>query len=256
MVLIGTEPLSSTYSPVAYEEAVLVAGGLPLPLPWVDDGLVGDLCGELDAVILTGGGDVCPELYGEVPEPETASQDALRDRLEMAITRHALAIGMPVLGVCRGAQLLNVALGGSLRQHLHTRSGGVVHHPFSVPDERATHAVRVEPSSRLFGIVGRGDLEVNSTHHQAVARLGRGLRVAARAGDGVIEAIEHDDEARFIVAVQWHPEAMAPSDRTQGRLFAALLNAAAAFRKARPRLPAGALPAAASERRGDCEQSA
>jgi putative glutamine amidotransferase len=233
VVQIGEEPLWSTYSPVPYEEAVLAAGGLPLNLPWVEEGLVGELCAELDAVILTGGGDVCPELYDEVPEPETSSQDAVRDHLEMALARHALATAMPVLGICRGAQLLNVALGGSLHQHLADVVGSTDHRPFSVPDEQTTHAVDVDLSSRLAAILRAERLQVNSTHHQAVADLGNGLRVAARAEDGVIEAIEHEDASRFVVAVQWHPEALAASDAVQRRLFAALVDAAREFREQR-----------------------
>jgi len=149
---------------------------------------------SLDGLLLTGGTDVNPARYGEERHPKTEDPDDPLDELEMGLLRDAMAAGLPVLAICRGMQLFNVVHGGSLVQHLE-------HHDF--PD--ALHDIQVVPNSRLAAIIGEGEHAVNSRHHQAVARVGGGLIVSAKSGDGVIEALERPGPG-FAVAVQWHPE--------------------------------------------------
>src|SRR5215210_3927435 len=197
---------------MTYLQAIERAGAVPVVLPpCVSD--LASLTARLDGVCLSGGPDLDPEAYGaRERHPELGPTEPSLDAFELALARAALESGMPLLGICRGAQALNVACGGSLHQHLPG-------HRQSEPGSRPTHAVDVLPGTRLAALIGPGLVAVNSFHHQAVDRLGSGLRVAARAADGTVEAIEG---AGFVVGVQWHAEAMA-----DGRLFEALVSASA-----------------------------
>jgi len=208
--------------PLAYVQAVELAGGRPLLVPPSEDGIEETL-DALHGLVLSGGSDLDPDLYGAEPHAQTTGVRADRDRSELALLQGALARDLPVLAICRGSQLLNVALGGDLVQHLpelvghdgHKETAGV----FSM------HGIELEPDSRLAGILGdRAD--VLSHHHQAFARLGAGLRPAARADDGTLEALEAGDR-RFTLGVLWHPEA--GEDRA---LFEALVEEARAYRAA------------------------
>jgi gamma-glutamyl-gamma-aminobutyrate hydrolase PuuD len=172
----------------------------------------------LQGLVLSGGTDINPARYGGVPHPEDEPPDDERDDLEAALLAEALAAGIPVLAICRGMQLFNVAHGGTLIQHLDDSSG---HRVVTKDPAAPAHRILVEPDSRLAGIFGAGHHPVNSRHHQAVDRIGAGLRVTARStGDGVIEALERADR-RFALAVQWHPEDQARSDAFQRKLFEA-----------------------------------
>jgi len=196
-----------------YVDIVLDAGGVPVLLPPV----VGSAhaVDRVDAVLLSGGRDVAPDRYGAAPHPATGVTHPDRDGAELAVLDRALELGLPVLGVCRGAQALNVARGGTLHQH-------VAGHRQSEPATTPTHAVALAPSSRLAQIAGATELVVNSFHHQAVDAPGAGLRVVGRASDGGVEAIE--DTARpFVIGVQWHAETLP----AHAPLFAALVAAAA-----------------------------
>jgi putative glutamine amidotransferase len=173
-------------------------------------------------LLLTGGTDVNPSRYGQEHAPETQAPDDERDGFETGLLEHALAAGVPVLAICRGMQLFNVVHGGTLIQHL--PDGGV--HQVKQKDAVA-HSVRVAPGTRLASIVGAGEHEVNSRHHQAVDCLGDGLIVSAVSPDGVIEAIEKLGEA-FAVAVQWHPEDRILVSATDRKLFEAFAAAIAA----------------------------
>ena len=161
---------------------------------------------SLDGLLLTGGTDVNPVHYGQGRLRDSESPDDLRDALELRLVREALAADLPVLGICRGLQLLNVALDGTLIQHLPATNVHRVR-PKGAESGRhpSAHQIQVAPETQLAGIIGAGEHEVNSRHHQAVDRLGRGLIVSATASDGVIEAVEKPGAA-FAVAVQWHPE--------------------------------------------------
>ncbi len=175
---------------------------------------------QIDALVLTGGSDVNPALYGEERDPRTEPSEDARDRMELDLLAQAIARDMPVLAICRGLQLLNVAQGGSLQQHM----DGHVHR---TADKAApAHRVRVMPGSHLAQIVGTEPLPVNSRHHQAVKQLGRGLKISAVAEqDETVEGMELEG-ARFVLAVQWHPENQVTAMARQRALFEALATAA------------------------------
>jgi putative glutamine amidotransferase len=202
---------------MTYLQAIERAGGVPVVLPpCVSD--VAGLLVRLDGVCLSGGPDLDPEAYGAGDRhAELGPTEPSLDAFELELARAALAAGTPLLGICRGSQALNVACGGSLHQH-------VDGHRQSEPGTEATHTVAVLTGTRLAGIVGAGELAVNSFHHQAVDRLGAGLRVVARAADGTVEAIE-GVRGGFVLGVQWHAEALA-ADAAQLSLFGALVRAA------------------------------
>jgi putative glutamine amidotransferase len=199
--------------PWAYVEAVTAGGGRAVVLP--PDDVDSDVLGMLDALVLAGGADLDSDLYGEPRAPLTDPRPD-RDAGEITLLRAALDADLPVLGVCRGMQLLAAACGGRLHQHL----PDVVHHDRHrpAPGVYGTHPVRFAAGSRIAALVGT-DIEVNSYHHQGVADPGS-LRVTGWADDHVVEAVE-DDNRRFVLGVQWHPEAA-----RDARLFAALVAAA------------------------------
>jgi putative glutamine amidotransferase len=172
--------------------------------------------GSCGGLLLTGGSDVDPWLYGETPSPQTEPPDPERDAAEGALIDEALARDLPLLAICRGMQILNVHLGGSLIQHLATAA----RHVKRTPDRSLpAHRVAIEPATLLSSIAGGETWEVNSRHHQAVARIALGMRVCARdPEDGTIEAVELPLR-RFVLAVQWHPENQAPGDSGQRNLF-------------------------------------
>jgi putative glutamine amidotransferase len=176
---------------------------------------------DLDGLVLSGGIDLNPALYGEERHPEADQPNDARDALEITLVNQALDRDLPVLAICRGMQLLNVARGGTLKQHIEQRG---VHRRYDKEKPIPVHLVDVEPGSRLAGIVEAGKVAVNSRHHQAVGKLGAGLSISARAEDGVIEGIEVPGK-RFAVAVQWHPEDQAASDPVQAKLFTAFAEA-------------------------------
>lgn len=221
----GTEAAKVNWNYVA---CVIAAGGLPILLAPVDAADVAALLDALDGLVLTGGRDYDPAAYGQARHPATQLIDPRRHEFDLALARTALARGMPVLGICAGAQLLNIALGGTLVQHIPDAFGAAVNHQWGGGEE-PFHDIEVAPGSRLAAIVGNGRLSVNSSHHQAVDAVGRGLHIVARAPDGVPEAIEgQGEEDGFTLGVQWHPERM-PARPDQMALFRAL--AAAAQRK-------------------------
>jgi gamma-glutamyl-gamma-aminobutyrate hydrolase PuuD len=202
--------------PAGYAHAVIAAGGLPVIIP--PSGGTSDLLDRVDGLVFSGGSDIDPALYGQAPEPETGPVVRHRDDSELELLRAALERDVPVLGVCRGMQLLNIAVGGTLVQHLPEKPGVVHKGP---PGTFTTHDVAVAPGSRLHGMVG-GAVAVHSCHHQGVDRLGEDLVVTAHAPDGVVEGIETEGE-RFAVGVLWHPEEHA---ELGGPLFRGLVEAA------------------------------
>jgi putative glutamine amidotransferase len=196
--------------PDRYVAKVAAAGGIPVLLPPMTG--IDEVVGRLDGIVLSGGGDIDPARYGAERDPHCGPANPDRDSAELALLDAALARRLPVLGICRGLQVLNVALGGSLHQHLPDLVGNDSHSP--EPGGYGTHEVSVAPGSRLAAILRRTDLTdhlpvvVPTHHHQAIDRLGRGLVATAWATDGTIEAVELDPaEQPFAVAVQWHPEA-------------------------------------------------
>lgn len=208
-----------------YVESIRRAGGAPLLIP-VDAHAAASVLDRLDGVLLTGGGDIDPALYCDGTHPAVYSVNPMRDEAETALIERAMAASMPILGVCRGAQLINVALGGSLVLDVPEPNEGVFHR--RGPNKSARHAVELEPESLLARIIGRQAIAPTSFHHQAIDRVGEGLVIAARSPDGIIEAVEMP-EFPFVIGVQWHPEMTAESDRYQQRIFDAFVSAAASF---------------------------
>ena len=213
-----------------YWQCIEAAGGTAVDLDRAGD------ANAIDGLVLTGGYDVDPAAYGEARHPKVKQTDPDRDAFEFALLRAALERDLPVLAVCRGSQVLNVALGGRLLQHIEDRSHVADYRTEGYPSQ--WHAVRVEPGSRLAAVLGDGELIVNSRHHQAVTtdRLAPNLRAVAVAPDGIVEATE-STEHRWALGVQWHPERpeldhpdFAPQSR---RLFQAFVREAAAV-SARP----------------------
>jgi putative glutamine amidotransferase len=204
---------------MTYMRAVDAAGGLPVVLPPVALENVPALVQRLDGICLSGGPDLDPDAYGaETRHPELGPTEPTLDAFELAVARAADAANMPLLGICRGAQALNVARGGTLHQH-------VEGHRQAAMGTVRTHSVAIAPDSLLASIAGGVELEVNSFHHQAVDVPGAGLRIVAHAVDGTAEAIEDRGRGLFL-GVQWHAESLA--DRPEhGALFAALVQAAA-----------------------------
>jgi putative glutamine amidotransferase len=188
--------------PATYVDAVERAGGRPLLVPPASEG-VDETLDALDGLIFSGGSDLDPELYGQEPHPETFGVVEERDRAELALLEAALSRDMPVLAICRGSQVLNVARGGDLVQHLPEVVGDEKHK--HTPGTFADHDVTLEEGTRLAALLG-DHAPVKSHHHQGFGRIGEGLRVAAHAEDGTVEAVE-DPGRRFAVGVLWHPEA-------------------------------------------------
>jgi putative glutamine amidotransferase len=204
---------------MTYLRAVEAAGGLPIVLPPMALEAVPALLERLDGICLSGGPDLDPEAYGApIRHPELGPTEPTLDAFELAVAQAADATGLPLLGICRGAQALNVARGGTLHQH-------VEGHRQAARGTVRTHSVTVAAGTRLAELTGAGLLEVNSFHHQAVDTVGSGLRIVAHAVDGTVEAIE-DPAFELFLGVQWHAETLA--DRPEhGALFAALVQAAA-----------------------------
>lgn len=202
--------------PVRYVEVVAAAGGRPLLLPPVGVA-VGRTLDVLDALVVAGGADLDPASYGAAPHPQTRDTRPQRDAAELALVGEAIERDVPVLGICRGAQVLNVARGGDLTQHLPDVVGHDGHRP--APGVFAAHEVTFTPSSRLASLLGARAV-VQSAHHQGIGRLGDGLVASGRAPDGSIEAVELPGR-RFVVGVLWHPE-----QDDDGRLFEALVEQA------------------------------
>lgn len=187
-----------------YSEAVAQLGGLPLMLPNLEPELAEGYVQHADGLLLTGGVDVDPAYFGEEPHPLLGLVDLSRDTFEMALYKAARAQGLPILGVCRGHQLINVAAGGTLHQHIPALGKTVQHEQVDITGA-PSHGVALEPDSALAAAFGQERVRTNSYHHQAVDRPGKGLKITGRSADGLAEAIENA-EGSFVLGVQWHPE--------------------------------------------------
>ncbi len=202
-----------------YLRSLEQAGALPVALPALPAEDAALVLERLDGLLLSGGDDIDPALYGRPPHPQLGAVDRRRDDFELALVREALRRDQPVLAICRGQQVLNVALGGTLLQDIPSELGVLVDH--AAPGDRTSrlHAAELLAGTRLRSILGQDRIEVNSTHHQAVDRLGEGLAVSARSPlDGVVEGLEARGR-RFVVGVQWHPESFWNQPDSFQRLF-------------------------------------
>ncbi|MGH8978892.1 MAG: gamma-glutamyl-gamma-aminobutyrate hydrolase family protein [Acidimicrobiia bacterium] len=208
--------------PRGYLDAVRRAGGLPLVA--VPNGDLRPVLDRVDALVLTGGPDLDPDMYGEAPHPTVYGVDRSVDEAEIAVARDAIDREIPVLAICRGMQVLNVALGGTLHQHIADRPGIEGHGRPGEADGGDQQEIAVEPGSLLAGVFGATRVIGSCHHHQAVAKLGDGLQVTATARDGIIEGLGLG--GRWLLAVQWHPEDTADTDLMQQRLFDALVERA------------------------------
>lgn len=212
-----------------YVEGVANAGGVPVVLPPVGEQRAAEaVIGGLDGLLLSGGSDLDPSYYGEEPIPELNVTIPERDAFEMALLREALRRGVPIFGICRGLQVLNVALGGTLYQDLPAQLGeDILEHRQETPKWRPTHEVEIHEGSLVAEIAACSCVRVNSYHHQGIKDLADGLVVSARSSDGVVEAVESGNlSERWMVGVQWHAEAMRDAGPEHRSFFEAHVSAA------------------------------
>ncbi|MCW3066328.1 MAG: peptidase [Solirubrobacterales bacterium] len=222
----GEPPRRDMVLGLSYLRAIDRVGGVPVVLPPLGPAAVEAIVERVDGVCLSGGPDIDPAAYRGADHPALGPTEPALDAFELALARAADERGLPILAICRGLQLLNVARGGTLHQHLPEAAGDRIVHRQADPVDRPTHWVRVHSSGRLAAILARQRTKVNSFHHQAAADLGHGLTPVAWAPDGTIEALEGVGE-RFVLAVQWHAEGLV--DRPEQRaLFSAFVDASAA----------------------------
>ncbi|MGI8920105.1 MAG: gamma-glutamyl-gamma-aminobutyrate hydrolase family protein [Solirubrobacteraceae bacterium] len=220
-----------------YLQAVERAGGLPVVLPPLELDRISPLLDRLSGVLLSGGPDLDPGAYGRAAHPELGDTEPQLDVFEVQLAREADARGLPILGICRGAQALNVARGGTLHQHLPEITDGSIAHRQRQPGTEPTHEVRIAPRSRVAAVLGTRRLAVNSFHHQGVDLLGKGLRAVAWADDGVVEAIEGWGKS-LLLGVQWHAETLVDNP-AQLALFRRLVTVCEERERERPAPRAG-----------------
>lgn len=216
--------------PAAYVDAVRRAGGIPVLIPPGEPHL-NELLAALDGLILSGGGDVDPVHYGSSGHPTIYKVNAERDASELELARRVAADGVPMLCICRGLQVLNVALGGTLVEHLPDEVSGEITHR-KEPSAPTEHTLTILPDTHLAGLLQPGPMHGVSWHHQAIRDVAPGLTVAAQAADGTIEAVE-DPNHRWLIATQWHPEMSAANDPRQQQLFDAFIAAVEDARRQR-----------------------
>ena len=218
----------------SYIEALRTVGAVPWVIPLIphDHGTLGEIFDRLDGVFITGGVDVDPSRYGEPKTPLCGTTDPDRDAVEIALLQHALKRSLPVLAVCRGIQILNVACGGTLYQDVSTQVPAALKHDFfPTPDQPSrkylAHDVTVKPGTRLGRILRDARVPVNSMHHQAIKDLAPNLAASAYAPDGIIEGVEGTD-GQYLIAVQWHPEELTETQPGMARLFTTFVEASSA----------------------------
>ena len=231
---LATRYIDPPHSPIyalnqRYIMAVEASGGAPLMVPpGLDEASMRAIFERLDGLVLSGGGDVDPSYYGESPHTALTEVNAERDRLDLSLARQAVEADKPVIGICRGVQVLNVALGGSLVQDIPTQQPDSLPHSFDgarVARDYTAHPVRIESGSLLREVMGVDEAGVNSWHHQSLKYIATGLAVVAQSPDGVIETVEMPGR-RFVIGVQWHPEWLYDRQPEMKRIFEALVQAA------------------------------
>lgn len=204
----------------AYTNSLVAAGLIPLVLPPVHASVAAEALGSVQGLVLTGGEDIDSRWFNESLHPAVGQTHVIRDEYEIALSREAREKGIPTLALCRGAQIMNVALGGSLMQDIPSQRPSK-HHPTSSRPQERVHVVEVDADSRLRGMLGDERITVNSFHHQAIDRVGAGIRVVGWSPDGIVEGIESSDPDWWMVGVQWHPEELTNTkEEWDRRLFA------------------------------------
>ena len=219
------KPFNINYSPAGFSNAIARAGGTPIILPIATPEIAHSYVSLIDGLLLTGGQDISPQLYGEEPRNVIGEVAPDRDALEVALIQEALKQGKPILGVCRGMQLINVTLGGTLYQDLVTEANVTIQHQQKAQPEFVTHSVIVDAHSHLATLIPNGKL-INSVHHQGIKQLAPTLRASSWSPDSVIESIEWIDENHSIVGIQWHPELTFDKHEESLKLFEDLIQRA------------------------------
>ena len=212
----------------AYVQAVSQAGGIPVSIPLgISGSQIQDLLSRLDGILLSGGGDIDPDRFGADPHPKVNFIDKDRDRVEIQLIQDAIQQEIPFLGICRGIQTLNVALGGTLYTHISDQHPDAIHHAQieGHPKDYLSHEIQIKPETKISSCMGQSNLKVNSMHHQGIHQLASGLVATAYAPDGLIEAVELEAYG-FGLAVQWHPEWLTAHTPIQA-LFQSFIQAAA-----------------------------
>jgi putative glutamine amidotransferase len=210
-----------------YLKAIIAAGGVPIVLPVVAPVTkVKQMLNLCSGLLLPGGGDIDPLLFNEEPHPLNGSICPQCDTFELPIALHALQAGMPILGICRGAQVINVVVGGTVCQDISSEVEKPLKHMQQAPRWYPTHTIRAVKGSKFEKIIGSEPVKVNSYHHQIVGKLGKNIIASAYAPDGAIEAIELQDDTRFVLGVQYHPEGMCKTDAKAKAIFDHFINAA------------------------------
>lgn len=221
----GTFPgLERVYVNRGYVESVIRGGGVPVMIPFEEDlSVVKSQIELLDGLILSGGQDIFPYYYNEDPQAKIGEVMPSRDRFDFELLKYAKEKGIPILGICRGVQVINVYEGGTLYQDIDYIDGEVLKHSQNHDFNLETHSVHIEENSKLYDIFKKKSLYINSFHHQSLKDIADGYKVTAKASDGVVEAIENE-EYPFLVGVQWHPEALTEHNDDMLALFESFIN--------------------------------
>lgn len=218
--------MEGTYVHHDYQKSIAANGGLPIILPFLEENLAVEMVDLCDAVILSGGEDIDPITFGEDPHQNIGDTILLRDKVEINVINRAMETNKPILAICRGIQILNVALGGTLIQDIPSQVKDSIKHTQSVKRSWDTHFVTIKEDSQLASIIGETKTRVNSIHHQAIDMLAKDLVEVARSKDGIIEAVEHKSYQNFLLGVQWHPESMASTNEKMNQIFAEFIKSA------------------------------
>ncbi|MFC4801404.1 gamma-glutamyl-gamma-aminobutyrate hydrolase family protein [Neobacillus sp. GCM10023253] len=213
------EYMEGVYVHHDYHKSIAANGGIPIVLPFINPELAVETLGLCDGIILSGGEDVDPKYYGQDPHRRLGPTTPERDLTEIATAKYAIENNIPLLAICRGVQILNVALGGTLIQDIPSQVKEPIQHAQRIDRSRDSHWVNISKDSKLFDMIGSERVRVNSLHHQALDTVAADLRVVAMASDGIIEAVEYIHPTTFTLGVQWHPESMASTDSVMNNLF-------------------------------------
>lgn len=209
----------------AYVQQIITAGAIPILIPYMDPEKLKVVVEQIDGLLIPGGNDIDARLFGEEPQPGLGSIDPIWDMLDMTVIRFALSRNLPILGICRGCQILNVTCGGSLIQDIATQVTNPIKHQQLAPKWHGTHDISIASGSKLASVLGVTEIAVNSFHHQAIARIASGFIASAYASDGIIEGIE-STQHNCVLGVQWHPELMTSHEPIFTQLFTHLVQSA------------------------------